>query len=266
MKNIVIILLLPILIVQVSVNQTFHRDEYNKAIGEIVGGINIVMDPSIRERAIIQLGKLKGREAETLRTLALVNEHQEDFLEKLLIQIFSTYNSEDTNLSKSNAKLKRELSSLFLIYDEKQQEARKLLIESVSRNTSRMGNCSHEKIVSKKDKTDLNFITLVNPFYLLEEKQERKEIYSKLVDFYGRSATEFRILLWLAEPDPEIQEYLLIQARKNGEDVRDISYIPKLIKMIQYLSPEQQTMRTKIIEELWKIKIKTLIDVGMKIN
>lgn len=249
-----------------SINTTAdeYNDNYGITLSRIMEGVNSE-DLSISEGIVTLLEKMQGVEIDTIRFLTWLKEDDQILQEKLLKQLF-TSSKLDRFSWKTKDILEKALISSLSIYDKNSGGKRKCLVEKSAKNSHQSEYHANEIVMTKKNSADENCISLIDPQYLLKNKKERSEVYRKLENFPGRSCTQLRILLWFAEPDPELQKYLLIQARKNGEDVRDISYIPNLMKMIKKLSPEQQTIRTKIIEELWKIKIKTLIDAGMNMN
>lgn len=220
--------------------------EYNMKIANILDSI-IGTDPEIRESIIKNLlGNLKGSEADTLRALIWAQESNLQLQDMLLKQISELSDSEIL-------KTKKALSNLLSVYGEKQRNKRMREIEQILNNSSFSFVKTDEEILKNCKDSD-SIVTTVDITILASQREVKSEAYKKIANFKGRLATEFRLLLWYSESDFYLQRLLLEQLR-SAEDVRDISYVDRLIRFIQNQSDEQKRKRKLMIEELWNTKV-----------
>lgn len=229
--------------------EELESEKFGLELVRFFSGINSA-DPELRAACIKDsLSKLYGIEADTLRALSWIKENKKELRETLLEQMV-------TNSYLEREKIESALSNMTVIFPDESKNMRNLEFrEAFKKRTAKKSEVKIHLLKRESHATIEYFSDLVNLEILGGSKEKRKEAYVKLKAAWGRSATEFRLLLWATEPDPALQKFLLLQAINESEDVRYSYYKKYLIPMIKYLPEEQQKLRIEMIEEIWKTKI-----------
>ncbi|MBN2381707.1 hypothetical protein JXQ70_02390 [bacterium] len=247
-RNILIIVIVMIPVTNsLSDEKNCQTENYAMIVAEILSGINSC-DPTIREYIITnKLSLIKGDEADTIRVLIWLKENELHHQEIILRQLFLTSTIREDELV-------QKLHTLNNIYDQVSIQKRSQLITKITANTKVIDEFKQSELISPSDSIKRLPMNYFNLNVLVGEKQKKIEAYENFSCEKGNLATVFRMLLWIAEPEEELQKIILIQARR-AEDVRDNSYITELLRLTENLSEDQRKQRIHMIEELWNTKI-----------